>query len=858
MINTDKLKQVLTQYKANFPSWWNKEKYKWVAVKWFKDHWNIEAEDFGAMFKEATKKTVNLLNSGHAYPGGMICNFAQANVEATREMFRALFDDTEDNLAERVKAFQEAAKDIWTAHNDGTWRNHYQDTSAISVYLWLHAPDMYFIYRYQLVKTVAAELGSQYTPKKGSVESMIGGYQLYNEIREAIKADASVCKMIRNAAAQNSACYPDPEFVTAAIDVAYYLAKDYSEMQTQADSDSATDSGWLYPDYSPNLSTRDWTELLKNSAVFNESSLQIMARMKDYGGEATCKQLSEKYGEDPYFYNSGSSSLAERIANKKGCPVWQDEDGNKKWWPILYLGKNADSNTAGSFVWKLRDELREALEQTDLSSVKLYADGVAAPGTPAEPDSGNGVPGYWWLTANPAIWSFSSIRNGEEESYSLQNDRGNKRRIYQNFLSVKAGDSVICYEARPVKQIVAIGEITRGSDGTTIRFKKTESVLSPVDYAALKECPELRDMEFFRNLNGSLFKLSKAEYECIMGMIHDTSPLEQAETVTPYSEGQFLNDVYMEKQDYEDLKRLLLKKKNLILQGAPGVGKTFAAKRLAYSILGGTDNSRIEFVQFHQNTSYEDFVQGYRPDGKEFVLKNGLFYRFCRKAANDPGNKYFFIIDEINRGNMSKIFGELLMLIESDKRMKFSTDRNDEDSEREEYSATLAYTGERFSVPENVYLIGMMNTADRSLAMIDYALRRRFSFFEMKPAFGSDGFRKKMAEINDPVFNQIIGRIQELNRAIANDDSLGTGFQIGHSYFCGKPVEGTVREWLNQIIKYEIVPLLQEYWFDEKTKWETWRDDLNRCLSTEVHPAQAQQAGTASASGGSTAVVAEQ
>ena len=154
-----------------------------------------------------------------------------------------------------------------------------------------------------------------------------------------------------------------------------------------------------------------------------------------------------------------------------------------------------------------------------------------------------------------------------------------------------------------------------------------------------------------------------------------------------------------------------------------GRRKTFAAKRLAYSMMGHKDDSRIELVQFHQNYSYEDFVMGYKPTDSGFALKSGVFYEFCNKASSQPGKDFFFIIDEINRGNMSKIFGELLMLIEKDYRGT---------------EATLAYNGKAFSVPENLFIIGMMNTADRSLAMIDYALRRRFSFFEISPGFETE------------------------------------------------------------------------------------------------------------------------
>lgn len=188
---------------------------------------------------------------------------------------------------------------------------------------------------------------------------------------------------------------------------------------------------------------------------------------------------------------------------------------------------------------------------------------------------------------------------------------------------------------------------------------------------------------------------------------------ETEKTYPPYTEEDFLSDVYLSQTSYHKLVGLLKRKKNLILQGAPGVGKTFAAKRIAYSIMGVKDPERVQMVQFHQSYSYEDFIEGYRPSGSEFVLKKGAFYKFCKKAQDDDENSYFFIIDEINRGNLSKIFGELFMLIETDKRG---------------IELQLLYSDEKFCVPKNVYIIGMMNTADRSLAMLDYALRRRFAF----------------------------------------------------------------------------------------------------------------------------------
>ena len=273
-----------------------------------------------------------------------------------------------------------------------------------------------------------------------------------------------------------------------------------------------------------------------------------------------------------------------------------------------------------------------------------------------------------------------------------------------------------------------------------------------------------------------------------------------------------VDDVFIKSEEYTKLRSLLLAKKNIILQGAPGVGKTYSAKRLAYSIIGEEDRTKVEFIQFHQNYSYEDFVMGYKPkeDGG-FELRRGVFYNFCRKAQSDPDKKYFFIIDEINRGNMSKIFGELLMLIENDYR-------------GEKHKIRLAYNDEYFSVPENLYIIGMMNTADRSLAMIDYALRRRFSFFDMTPGFDSVGFKKYQENLDCEVFNKVIDAVKALNIEIAKDDSLGKGFCIGHSYFCNR--ESIDNMWLENVIEYDIAPMLREYWFDNDKKFKEETDKL--------------------------------
>ncbi len=952
MIDIVKLRPILDGYKAYFPSHWDKESYKWEAIQHFQKHWNIGAPNFGDMFKEATDKTFNLLASGYAYPREMMLNFAKADDNAVRQMFRGLFDESR-GLAERVEAFQAASENIRAKYDDGTWRNHYQSTNAISTYLWLRYPDKYYIYKYGIYRDVAAELNSEYRPKRnGAVSSLVGGFQLYDELCKVISDEESITKLLKDAITEN--CYSDPKFKTLTMDVGFYLSCYYLEEKKAAQEEE----GWFPKDYNPGITVSEWVDMLKDSSVFTQNSLRIMKRIKDYGGQATCTQLSIKYGETKNFYNVGSSSLARRVAEKTGCEVMTDDNENAKWWPILYMSKDASANEAGSFVWKLRSELSNALDMVDLSDVPLYADAAPAiwkisEGTestgisyankqiflerkvvvvhsstrakatskisqgqafmdsirkgdyfylcygssiqllgqftsdkPVEnPEMKNGwyersyrvivkstdtaayngakkwwTPNdnstcikvdesehslfeelilqpyfgmsmedlfygageprrYWWLTANPKIWSFADLKVGEEQSYTLYNENGNKRRVFRNFLDAKAGDIVIGYEANPVKKIVSLCEITQANDGNNIYFAKTEGLSVPIEYATLKANPELEKMEFFVQPNGSLFKLTKDEYEFIMDVVREENPVNPITSSTvKYTKYDFLSKVFMTEERYDVLEALLRNKMNVILQGAPGVGKTFAAKKLAYAMMGEVDDSRIELVQFHQNYSYEDFIMGYRPDGAEFKLTDGIFYRFCQTAANHPDKEYFFIIDEINRGNMSKIFGELMMLIEKGYRGA---------------KVKLVYSGMPFSVPENLYIIGMMNTADRSLAMIDYALRRRFSFFEMEPGFNSEGFQNYQNAFANETFDALIEQIKALNKEIAEDPSLGRGFRIGHSYFCGREENGCTADWMRSVVEFDILPMLAEYWFDEPTKLQRWENNLRGVFDDE-------------------------
>ena len=273
----------------------------------------------------------------------------------------------------------------------------------------------------------------------------------------------------------------------------------------------------------------------------------------------------------------------------------------------------------------------------------------------------------------------------------------------------------------------------------------------------------------------------------------DKPPEPEDTPAQPYGIDDAVTELFLAREEVERYLDVWKNKKNLILQGAPGVGKSFIARRLAYALIGFRDDRKVQTVQFHQSYSYEDFVQGYRPNGSQgFERKDGTFYEFRDRAVRDPSGIYVFIIDEINRGNLSKIFGELMLLIETDKRDPM-------------WSTRLAYATSDdpdFYVPENLHILGMMNTADRSLSLVDYALRRRFAFVAMEPLYGAAKFRAhlEMHGVPDNVITRITSGMAELNQAIESDrTNLGPGFRIGHSFFTPTSQVTNSQAWYRRI-----------------------------------------------------------
>ena len=525
---------------------------------------------------------------------------------------------------------------------------------------------------------------------------------------------------------------------------------------------------WIAPDVFLNLDSRN-RQFITESGKFSAILLRQLPRIKNKSSAADCFAFMDKIGK---YLQSGATPLKDFMELSHAAFNYNIEiiDGDQlRYW--LY------APGAGAEIW---DE--------------CYKKGIM-------PVGWDGIGDF------RQYGSKSAIKEAMQDAFDPNQSFSHACLIAWQFpKEMKPGDVV--FAKKGIHKILGYGVVKEG-----YKFDPSREHYQNIRYVEWKLKGEW-------NYPGSAPSKTLTDLtpytelvEKIIDNLEITVPIEPIDDRPIYTREDFLNEVYMDEESYETLTGLILKKKNVILLGAPGVGKTFAAKRLAYSMIGVKDPERVTLTQFHQSYTYEDFIMGYRPNEAGFELKKGAFYNFCKKAEEDGDNEYFFIIDEINRGNLSKIFGELFMLIEEDKRG---------------VELQLLYANEKFAVPKNVYIIGMMNTADRSLAMLDYALRRRFAFFEMKPAFDSEGFQDYRKGLGSKEFDRLIEEVKELNRAIAEDESLGEGFCVGHSYFCG--LEDVNWQTLSNIVEYELVPLLKEYWFDEPKKANAWAERLRSAI----------------------------
>ena len=584
------------------------------------------------------------------------------------------------------------------------------------------------------------------------------------------------------------------------------------------------------------ITKEEWLGIVSDPEIQEKTFVDVLIKfLREPGHKATCNALGKKYDCSFNYFNVNVTNFGKHVKNKLNRFYLEGTEGTETFWNIPMIGRS----TKNGFEWTLRKELADALQEYLINDlIARYKKFVMSPASEFPEEK------YKWelltetkdmdvkdilvaitksemnlidmsragfaikqmLTENPIELesSFSELLNSERsfaENYAafagiIKPVAENKFdfafpdvRTAAAFLTCARPDAYTFYMDKIYRKYCHyLGEETISAENKYMHYLKLVSRLAQT---ANKD-KELRDYlmkETKGQLWSDLLVGQDVLWEMQERMIVDLSKVQEEENeYEPYTKEDFLRDVFMDESAYERLVSILRIKKNLILKGAPGVGKTYAAKRLAYSIMGERNTERVKFVQFHQSYSYEDFVMGYRPnDSGGFVLRPGVFYQFCKKAELDPDHDYYFIIDEINRGNLSKVFGEVFVLIEADLR---------------EEEVRLAYREEMFSVPKNLYIIGMLNTADRSLSMIDYALRRRFSFVEIEPAL--DKLIKALNIDPKSKLGKLLEEVKNLNDDIKDDPSLGSGFRIGHSYFCNS--EAVSDSNIFNVVKYRNYP----------------------------------------------------
>ena len=380
---------------------------------------------------------------------------------------------------------------------------------------------------------------------------------------------------------------------------------------------------------------------------------------------------------------------------------------------------------------------------------------------------------------------------------------------YQFSHEMTVGDIIVAKAGR--KRICGMGKIVSEyywneaepdfKHRRKVEWLRTEPTEFPGKGTAVKTLTEITGFPTFMELVNDYLGFDTD----VVSVDTDSEPdYDKFSVQTIIDQGSFLS----EDQLNSVLARLQIKK-NVILQGPPGTGKTWLARRLGYALIGQKNPDRIKVVQFHSSITYEDFVRGYRPTSEgKLALVDGAFMEAISDARNST-QPLVVVIEEVNRGNPAQIFGEMLTLLEADKR-----------SPRDAIALTYkARSGERVHIPPNLYVIGTMNIADRSLALVDLALRRRFAFIDLEPNLNGSwrdwlvnrcGFSRELVA-------QIEGRMTQLNETISKDQRLGSQFRVGHSYVT-PPEDANITDperWFKAVVDTEISPLLQEYWFDD-------------------------------------------
>lgn len=798
-LSADPIRRVVSQYKESFAAWFPEEAYKWRAVQCFQEHWNPERADFAEMLKESLAQAGNLMDTNYSFPRKMITFFAEKEPDTVRDMFQRLLAPQSD-IVEEIQNFERSADTLLAKYQfKESMKQHYQGDRTICTYLFFAQPGQRFLYQYGKLKAFLEETGLSANCKMGDTQNVLTYQEIANRVLSCVQHDSELLNMFQIKRTElGREYYPDAEHHLLADDIIYFG----SQL-------NKSDYWPSLAEYDPEISTEQWLKLLANRTVCTVENLQILKAIQQAGGEATCKQLSLTLGDASAYYNGSMIQLARRVQEKTGCPLVQNKNNDQKWWPILFVGRTALQDQPGTYSWKLRDELADALKrlpQIEVNKPMSFAKNTILYGPPGT--------GKTYQTVNyaVAIIEGKSLEEVQAENHEKvleryrqyrQNGRIEFTTFHQSF-----GYEDFIEGIRPV-----FAEDKEENSGD-ISYEIADGVFKKFCATAQPPVVDPNQNPYGFSENPTIWKVSLAstgdnpvrDYCMKHGCIRIGWD-EYGENITDdmdyYVGGKTVLNAFLSRMQPGDI--------ILSCYTAHSIG--------AIGIVTGEPEWHPEFDHYKRLRTVKWLVQGKNIGIAEFRLEKSLtlstVYRLNTTVATviDVLNKngfsgvssakgtkgpYVFIIDEINRGNISKIFGELITLIEPSKRL----------GQSEELQAKLPYSHEVFGIPDNVYLLGTMNTADRSIAMLDTALRRRFSFVEMMPDSGVlDGVEVEGISISN--------LLMTLNRRI--EVLFDREHTLGHAFFTPLRQSPSIQT-LGEIFRDKVVPLLQEYFYDDYEK----------------------------------------
>ena len=798
-LSSDPIRRIISQYKESFATWIPQEIYKWRAVQCFQEHWMPERANFAEMLKEALAQASNLMDTNYSFPRKMITFFAEQEPDTVRSMFQQLLDPEAD-VIEQIQNFKQNADALLSRYQlKESMKQHYQGDRTICTYLFFARPNQHFLYQYGKLKAFLAETGLSATCKMGDIQNVLTYQEVANKVLACVQQDSELLNMFETKRAEfGSEYYPDAEHHLLADDIIYFGSQLYK-----------SDYWSSLAEYDPEISTEQWLELLVDRTICTAENLQILKAIQQVGGEATCKQLSLKLGDTSAHYNGSMVQLARRVQEKTGCPLVQNENNDQKWWPILFVGRTALQDQPGTYSWKLRDELAEALKllpQKEVNNPMSFAKNTILYGPPGT--------GKTYQTVNYAVAIIEGksleevqVENHEEVLKRYRQYRQNGRIEFTTFHQSFGYEDFI-------EGIRPIFAEDREEDSGDISYEITDGVFKKFCETAQPPAVDPNQNPYGFSESPTIWKVSLASTGD--NPVRDYCMKHGCIRIGWDEYGEAITD----DMDYHVGGKTVLNAFLSRMQPGDIILSCYTAHSIdAIGVVTGEPEWHPEFEHYKRLRTVKWLVQRKNIGITEFRLEKSLtlstVYRLNTTVATviDVLNKngfsgaapakgtkgpYVFIIDEINRGNISKIFGELITLIEPSKRL----------GQSEELQAKLPYSHEAFGIPDNVYLLGTMNTADRSIALLDTALRRRFSFVEMMPDSGVlDGIEVEGISIS--------GLLTTLNRRI--EVLFDRERTLGHAFFTPLRQSPSIQT-LGEIFRDKVIPLLQEYFYDDYEK----------------------------------------